>query len=302
MIGYGLLLVAGFIGLWYSAETTVEGAEVLIHRLGISSFTFGAVFISISTGLPEIATALISTHQGVPGLSAGDIIGSSFVNLSLVLGVTILASRKLEFGGSERRLVRISTATIMLSVLALLAIGELNVFTTLFLIVIYSIFLYSFKPYMQMNAESSSEVKFKAVKTVLGVLGLLISARVMVFSAVSIGEIFQIPLEVLGATVIAVGTGLPELAFEVTSVRKGDLTLALGDIFGSTVVNLTLVLGLLGLISTPALESLFITLGIVSITSIASLGLLYKGVIARKSGYLLLTLFSCFTFIQLALI
>jgi len=78
----------------------------------------------------------------------------------------------------------------------------------------------------------------------------------MVHGATNIARILEIPVEVIGATVVAVGTGLPELAFETAAIKKGDTSLALGDIFGSTLVNITLTLSILGLISTPSLTAL----------------------------------------------
>lgn len=301
MIQYILLLLIGLLGLWYSAEKTVENSEVLIKKLGVSGFVFGAVFVSVSTGLPEIATALISSYQGVPELSAGDIIGSTFVNLTLVLGVTILAAKKIELKEKDTDLIKKSSLILAGSVTILYFTQALNAFNALVLGGLYLAFLTDMKHIYSPSETKESDIGLKLLKTVLGLAGLLISARLMVFSAVSIGEILQIPVEVLGATVVAVGTGLPELAFEVTSVKNGDNSLALGDIFGSAVVNITLVTGLLGVFNTVNLEGLLSTLALILFTTLGILGLSMKKSLNKIDGILLLFAFAGYLLLHFGL-
>ena len=300
MIQYLLLLVIGFIGLWYSAEKTVDSSEALIQKLGISGFTFAAVFVSVSTGLPEIFTALVSTMQKVPELSAGDIIGSSLVNMTLVLGLTALTARKIPIEEKSRRLIKASCITIFLSAGILYITGTLTIYTTLALTGLYTAFLSLFgDSYFQMDEHEGKNLRLGALKTGLGLIGLIVFARVTVFSAVGIGELLDIPVEVLGATVVAVGTGLPELAFEVTSVKKGDYDLALGDIFGSTVVNITLVTGLLGAMNTLVLNHVLPVLAMILGVSAGIFILSRKEKFTWIDGAVLLGLFVLYIFFQL---
>lgn len=300
MIQYFLLLGIGFIGLWYSAQKTVDNSEAIVQKLGISGFTFAAVFVSVSTGLPEIFTALISTMQKVPELSAGDIIGSSLVNLTLVLGITAITARKIDLEEKEMKLVRASCATIFIASGILYTAGALTIYTTLVLLGLYTAFLSIFGDYyFQMDEHEGKNLRLEALKTGLGLIGLIVFARVTVFSTVSIGELLNVPVEIMGATVVAVGTGLPELAFEITSVRKGDYSMALGDIFGSTVVNITLVTGLLGAMNTLVLNHVLPVLAMILGVSAGIFLLSRKENFSWIDGTVLLSLFAVYIFIQL---
>ncbi|MFP4038318.1 MAG: sodium:calcium antiporter [Candidatus Nanohaloarchaea archaeon] len=298
MIEYAAFLIAGLVGLWISADKTVENAEKLIKAYGIPGFMFGAVFISISTGLPELATALISTFEGVPELSAGDIIGSSLVNLTFVLGISILAAKGLELHGEDLDLVRDAVIATMFAALVLIVFQSLSLGVVVMLLTVYAAFLYRVEhSAFQIDEEGEASSK-EILLTLIGVAALLLSARIMVAGAKGLGEAIGIPIEILGATVVAVGTGLPELAFEVTAIRKGDYSLALGDIFGSTLVNITLSLGLLGLISTPSIISLMpVLLGLVLVGGLTMI-FSWKGEFSRIEALILLAVFLAYILFQ----
>ncbi|WP_414837579.1 sodium:calcium antiporter [Candidatus Nanosalina sp. VS9-1] len=300
MIQQLLLLAIGFIGLWYSAERTVENSEGLVQKLGMSGFTFGAIFVSVSTGLPEIFTALVSTMQKVPELSAGDIIGSTLVNMTLILGATALTAREMELTEDDIHLIKASCATIFIAAGILYAAGALTAYTSLALTGLYIAFLSLFgDSYFKMDSHEDGELRYSVLRTGLGLVGLLVFARVTVFSAVNIGEILGIPVEILGTTVVAVGTGLPELAFEITSVKNGDYDLALGDIFGSTVVNITLVTGLLGAMNTLVLTHAIPVLAMILAVSAGIFLLSRKKNFSWIDGAVLLGLFILYMLFQL---
>ncbi|MEF8880369.1 MAG: hypothetical protein V5A72_00885 [Candidatus Nanohaloarchaea archaeon] len=291
MIGYVILLLIGFIGLWYSAEKTVGNAEKVIKAYGIPGFMFGAVFISVSTGLPEIATALISAYEGVPELSAGDIIGSSLVNLTFVLGVSTLVAKGLELHGEDLDLIRDAGIATMMAALVLIIFQNISLLVVVLLLSIYFVFLYRAEHSAFQMDEGGEASKKTFLMTFLGIAALMISARIMVIGAKGLGELLGIPIELLGATVVAVGTGLPELAFEVAAIKEGDYSLALGDIFGSTLVNITLSLSILGLISTPSIVSLVPVLLAIVIVGGLTMFFSWKGEFSMKEASILLLIF-----------
>lgn len=299
MIEYITFLIVGLIGLWISAEKTVDNAEKLIKAFGIPAFLFGAVFMSVSTGLPEIATAIISAYEGVPGLSAGDITGSSLVNLTMVLGITIIASKGMELHGEDLDLIRTGGIATMIAALVLIVFQELSFLVVALLFAIYGVFLYRAEHSAFKMDEDAKASKITVLKTLIGISALMISARSMVVGAKGIGEALGIPIEVLGATVVAVGTGLPELAFEISAVKKGDTSLALGDIFGSTLVNITLTLGILGLISSPSMVPLIpVLLGLVLVAALA-LFFSWRGEFSMLEASVLLLVFLAYIGLQL---
>lgn len=298
MIEYILLLVAGLVGLWLSADKTVDNAEKLIKAFGLPSFLFGAVFMSVSTGLPEIATAIISAYEGVPQLSAGDIIGSSLVNLTFVLGLTVFAAKGMTLKGEDLDLIRDAGIATMLAALTLIIFQSLTLAVVAILLGLYIVFLYRAEHSAFEMSEKKEASKKTILLTFLGVAALLFSARLMVAGAEGLGKALGIPIEILGATVVAVGTGLPELAFEIAAVKKGDTSLALGDIFGSTLVNITLTLSILGLISTPTITSLIpILLAIVVVGGLAML-FSWKGEFSRIEAAVLLLIFVGYILVQ----
>ena len=300
MIEYITFLIVGLVGLWISAEKTVENAEKLIKAFGIPAFLFGAVFMSVSTGLPEIATAIISAYEGVPGLSAGDITGSSLVNLTMVLGITIIASKGMELHGEDLDLIRTGGIATMIAALVLIIFQELSFLVVALLFIIYGVFLYRAEhTAFKMDEEGAKASKKTLLKTLIGISALMVSARSMVVGAKGIGEALGIPIEVLGATVVAVGTGLPELAFEISAVKKGDTSLALGDIFGSTLVNITLTLGILGLMSSPSMVPLIPVLtGLVFVAALAMF-FSWRGEFSVLESSVLLFVFISYIGIQL---
>ena len=300
MIEHITFLIVGLIGLWISAEKTVDNAEKLIKAFGIPAFLFGAVFMSVSTGLPEIATAIISAYEGVPGLSAGDITGSSLVNLTMVLGITIIASKGMELHGEDLDLIRTGGIATMIAAFVLIIFQELSFLVVALLFIIYAAFLYRAEhTAFKMDEEGAKASNKTVLKTLIGISALMVSARSMVFGAKGIGEALGIPIEVLGATVVAVGTGLPELAFEISAVKKGDTSLALGDIFGSTLVNITLTLGILGLISSPSMVPLIpVLLGLVLVAALA-LFFSWRGEFSVLEALVLLLVFLTYIGFQL---
>lgn len=291
MIIYSLLLLVGLVGLWISADKTVDNAEKLIKALGIPSFLFGAVFMSISTGLPEIATAVISVYEGVPELSAGDITGSSFVNLTFVLGAAIFAGKGLKLKGEDLDLIRDAGIATVIAASVLILFKELSLLVVLILLSLYAIFLYKAEHSAFEMKDASDPSKKTVIYTLAGVGALLLSARLMVAGAKGIGEILGIPVEIVGATVVAVGTGLPELAFEIAALKEGNTSLALGDMFGSTLVNITLTLSVLGLLSTPSMAALVPVLFGIVIVGILALLFSRRGDFSMFEGAILLLIF-----------
>ena len=285
------MTVGGLLGLWFSAEKTVGNAEKLIKSLGIPGSLFGAVFMSVSTGLPEMATAVISAFEGVPKLSAGDTTGSSLVNLTMVLGLTILAGKGLELHGEDLELIRDAGVFTIGAAASLILFGKLTFLAVAVLFVFYAGFLYKAEhSSFEMGEDGDTSIK-TVFYTLLGVAALLTSAHILVNGAKGLGEAFGIPVEVLGATVVAVGTGLPELAFEISAVRNGDVNLALGDIFGSVLVNITLTIGVLGLLSTPSIATLVpVLFGVIGVAALA-IAFSYGGDFSVKEASVLLLFF-----------
>lgn len=254
-----LLLVIGLILLWKTGEWSVNNAVRFSVVYRIESFIIGFFIFAVATGLPEITSAAVSSFKKVPELSAGNLVGSTFVNLSLQLGIASILAEKLPVQLLLRnRLLQSSiTVTIIMTILFFLPKG--NIYLGIGLIAIY---LLSFIRLPQAPKEHFSQEVKKELVEQYGTLSpkaevffkltgslclLVVSAWLTVISAVSIAQQINVPVALIGGTLIAVGTALPELTLEIHAVRRKEYGLALGDIFGSSLLNLSFILGMLNL-------------------------------------------------------
>jgi len=257
------LLCAGLILLWKVGELAVRNALGVSAIYGIEKFTIGFFIFAIATGLPEICSAIVSSIQKVPQLSAGDLMGSTFVNISLILGISAIIAKEIEIESSLRKNISGTIALIVAIFIGILFVPTGNIFIGTLLIIIYlgsAIWFQAALPKKEVSKEISEveeEVENEEKKALLspkidlllklmGSLTLLImSSWLTVYSATKVSALLNINLPLLGGTLIAVGTGLPELSLEINAIRRKEYSLALGDIFGSSLLNISLILGML---------------------------------------------------------
>ncbi len=267
----GVLLFVGLVLLWWAGDRCVRYAVELTDIFGISSLAVGFIVLSLATGLPEGTTAVLSSARGVAQLSAGDLLGSSLVNLTVVLGMSTLIGGKLVVNRREELSLLQSLVVMTILASGILVIQRLTRWYGAVLLAAYGVTLYVLyhgglmeKIVKEEEEEAKQELEEDSFltgptgtvgKLVASLALVLLGAHVTVDAAVEIGRLFGFSLETLGATVIAVGTGLPELTLTLNAVKRREYALALGDVFGSTLVNLTLLLGFLSLISPVAVDT-----------------------------------------------
>ncbi len=251
-----VLLIMGLFLLWKAGDWSVTNAIRFSILYQIESFAIGFFIFAVATGLPEITSAIVSSIKKVPELSAGDLIGSTFVNLSLQLGIASIIAKHLSVEDHLRNRLFQTILIVSAIMLALLFIPRGNIYLGISLVAVY---LLSFLRFPKEPPEIFEEVKkeiagkkgffppkIEILFQLTGSLILLIfSAWLTVLSAVSIAKLAKVPLSLIGGTLIAVGTSLPELTLEIHAVKRKEFALALGDIFGSSLLNISMVLGML---------------------------------------------------------
>ena len=257
ILGLGLLLGGG--------DLVVRGASAMAKSFGVSPLFIGLTIVAFGTSTPELAVNLTATFQGNTGLSFGNIIGSNIANIGLILGLAALI-RPLAVSG-----VIISREIPMLSLTAVLALilgGDLwlkssdNLFDRsdgLVFLLLFSIFLYytvgevlakrSSDPLLEQAGQHSRRGSFHTLllPSALfagGLLSLLAGGKITVTAAISIAEILKVPNVIIGLTIVAVGTSLPELVTSVLAAWKGETDLAIGNVVGSNIFNLLFINGL----------------------------------------------------------
>ncbi len=247
-IALAIFLISAFV-LVKSSEWVVTESIKVSRILGISTFTIGFIIISISTSLPELSVAIFSTLDRVPGLSIGNIFGANLTDITLVLGACAffggpLILKKRDMEDLLELLFVVSLVTLLIlymprpsAIIGMVLLG-------LFGLLIVRLYKKGRIPKTIFDGKKE-KAPMALAKLLLSLFVLLIAARFLVESAVEISQGLNISETLFGATAVALSTTLPELTVELRAVRKKDYALALGDLFGSAVTNLTLVLGIL---------------------------------------------------------
>ncbi|AEG31240.1 Na+/Ca+ antiporter, CaCA family [Thiomicrospira cyclica ALM1] len=306
-----LLLVFGLALLVFSSNYFIEGTANVALRYKVSPLIIGIVIIGFGTSSPEIIVAIIASLEGNPGLAIGNAVGSNITNIGLVLGVTALIAPLVVKSSVLRRefpILLIVTGFGMALIMdhRLGVVDGIILLTTLFAILGWMIYsnrnISSNDPLSEdINKELNELPKLSKAKSftylILGLIFLIISARMMVWGAVEIAEYFEIPDLIIGLTIIAIGTSLPELAAAITAALKNEVDLMIGNILGSNLFNILAVLAVPSILA-PSLidiEVLKRDYPIMLLFTVAMLlvALPRKGnaVISRIEGGLLLTLF-----------
>ncbi|QLJ52732.1 MAG: Inner membrane protein YrbG, predicted calcium/sodium:proton antiporter [Candidatus Fermentimicrarchaeum limneticum] len=252
MITDSIILFASVLVLAKCAHLVVDNVLKLAKFFGIGEMTIGFVLLSVSTSLPELAVALVSASGGQSSISIGNVIGSNIANILIVIGACAMI-RTIRIKKDEMlELIRLLFITSMIPLILLLRteFGWVEGLILLSVFAGYTYYLFKKDVNLGISEEVSKKNALQAfLYFVAGIVGVLVSARFTVDSAVRIADVFSLSKSFIGATIIALGTSLPELAIDTAAVRKGNIKLALGDAIGSCMTNLTLVLGVTGLLS-----------------------------------------------------
>jgi cation:H+ antiporter len=262
-----LALIAGLIGLVWSADKFVNGSVGVAKSFGISSLVIGLTVVSIGTSAPEIIVSINAALKDSGGLAVGNAIGSNLANIGLVLGITTLIA---PIPVKKYLLKEESPILLIITALAGFCLydSQLNRFESMALgILVVPILIYMVKSKKTHNDQTNDvvqneikdiNIKISATCLFAGLLGLLVGSEVTVWGAKSIASYFNVSDLIIGLTVIAIGTSLPELAASVVSAVRGHHDIALGNIFGSNLFNILLVMTTAGVISPITLpESVF---------------------------------------------
>ena len=252
-------IVAGLIGLVWSSDKFVDGAAAIARWAGLSPLLIGLTIVSLGTSAPEIVISIIASLSGSGELAVGNALGSNIANTGLVLGVTlIIKSMAVEASAIRRELPQMMGATLLAG--ALLADGELSLLdgTVLLSALILFLFLLSKRgPGKEATGveAAAASAGLAWLKFLGGLVLLVISSRVLVIGAVNVATALGVSELIVGLTIVAIGTSLPELAASVVSAVKGHADMAIGAILGSNIFNLLIVLPIPGLLGPLPLDA-----------------------------------------------
>lgn len=312
---YILLIVIGFVLLTKGADFLVDGATSIARRLHMSDMVIGLTIVAMGTSLPEMVVSVIAGIKGQGDVAVGNVVGSNIVNILLVLGITGAIGGLFIQKNTIRIEIPISIAmTLLLFFLAnglqfsSTAVGlMLSRWDGLILLSGFGIFmLYIYQsmrnapPHAGAPGEPQASIGKSLFLMLLGVIGLGGGGKLIVDNAVILATMAQIPERVIGLTIVAIGTSLPELATSVAAALKKKLDIAIGNVVGSNIFNIGLVLGLSALAKPIAFNPGFN--GDIYMVVIASVLLLLfaifgfqKHVLERWEAIILLLIFFIYT-------
>lgn len=256
-----LAILAGLLLLVWSADRFVAGASATAQHFAVPPLLVGMLVVGFGTSAPEMVVSVLAAAQGNPGLALGNAWGSNIVNMALILGVTALLAPVL-----VQSVVLRKELPILMAVTALTALlvwnGVLSRLDAAVLLLVFAgLVSWSIVEARRnkgdtLARETATELRAHALPLrrallllVVGLLVLVGSSRMLVWGAVDIAQSLGVSDLVIGLTVVAVGTSLPELAACVTAARKGEDDIALGNILGSCLFNTLAVVGLAGVIA-----------------------------------------------------
>jgi len=307
VLWYSTLIAVGLVALVWSADRFVDGASAIAKRAGLTPMLIGLTIVSVGTSAPEILISIMSALADSGELAVGNALGSNIANVGLVLGVTLLFS-SIRLG---RDTIWIDLPLLVLVVLVtwfLLYDLELSRSDSFVLLGMLALF---FVRVGQHARQTDDGIEAREIPTLTlplawlsfigGLILLIASSRLLVWAATHIATALGVSELVIGLTIVAVGTSLPELAASVMSALKGHADMAVGAIVGSNMFNILLVLAIPGLWDSLSLQSAVVSRDMVAVfltTLVLALAALWRwngasgsGTLGRGTGLLLLSLY-----------
>lgn len=257
-----ILLIIGFILLVKGADGFVDGCSNLASAIGIPSLIIGLTVVAFGTSAPELAVSAIASLKGNSAISVGNVVGSNICNMFLVLGATSL------FGNlhCKRKIISRDFIYLFLSYITLFIIslgtylntgkGYINRVDGLLLLCFLAIYIYSLivDAKGNMKKEKHKNITFKDILfIIIGLFAIIGGGELVVNSAKAIAKFIGISDSVIALTVVAIGTSLPELVTSIVSIKKGEDDIAIGNVIGSNIFNILMILGVSSTINTLTL-------------------------------------------------
>lgn len=310
-----LAICIGLVVLLWSADRFVDGAAIMARHYGMPPLLIGMLVIGFGTSAPEIVVSGLASWQGNPGLALGNGFGSNIANIALILGFTaVLSPIAVHSQVLKKELPLLVVATLVVGYLMLdLEISRFDGW----LMLLAFVFIIGFSIYQALKKSNDdgfieeveaelAEKEMPISKAIIwggfGLILLTASSRFLVWGAINVAEFFNVSDLVIGLTVIALGTSLPELAASISAVRKNEHDLAIGNVIGSNLFNTLVVIGLAGTIHPMQIESFVLYRDwIIMFTLTLSLFILGYGVLGRRrinriEGGLLLVIYFSYGF------
>lgn len=248
-----VLLIVGIIVVLWGADRLTDGSVGLAARMGISQIVIGLTIVAMGTSMPEFCVSMVSAIKGTPDLAVGNVVGSNIFNTMFIVGCAAIVAPIAITHDTVRR--DIPFALVASALLFIMCVdGTIGRFDSLILLLLFVFFMVVTVKGAGKQTDSSSDTEhMKTAKAVgliaIGLVALILGSNVFVDNASAIARSLGVSDAVIGLTIVACGTSLPELATSVVAARKGNSGIAIGNVVGSNVFNILMILGITGLIT-----------------------------------------------------
>ncbi|MFA7193835.1 MAG: calcium/sodium antiporter [Candidatus Paceibacterota bacterium] len=316
-----VFLIAGFLLLIKGADLLVDGSSSVAKRFGISDLIIGLTVVAFGTSAPELVVNIVSAVQGNSEIAIGNILGSNIANILLILGITaIIVPITVQRSTTWREIPFALLAVLMLGVMAndVLIDGLQSSFISksdgVVMIGFFSVFMYYIfgsakKNVQEYGDEESNTKQYGVIKSLLlivgGLIGLVLGGKWVVDSAIYLATAWGMSEAVIGLTVVAIGTSLPELATSVVAATKGKADIAIGNVVGSNIFNIFWILGVTSLIAPlPFSESSNIDIFVTIFATILLFVWMFTGKkhrLDRWQGVIFVILYAVYVYLLLTL-
>jgi cation:H+ antiporter len=255
-----IAVILGLVLLVWSADKFIDGASATASHFGMPPLLVGMVIVGFGTSAPEIVVSVMAAIDGNPGLALGNAYGSNIANIALILGVTVLIKPIMVHSAVVRKELPLLLLVTGICIFQIFdgVLSRNDAVIMLLMLVLYmgwtiwqgmrnqsDVLSHEFDHQLQ---EKEVPLKTSIFQLIFGLIVLVISSRLLVWGAVEIAQAFGVSELIIGLTVVAVGTSLPELASSIAAARKGELDIAIGNVIGSNMFNTLAVVGLAGVI------------------------------------------------------
>lgn len=258
-----LLIIIGIVMVLWGADRLTEGASALARRMHVPEIVIGLTIVAAGTSAPELFISLASALKGTPDMAVGNVVGSNIFNALLIVGCAAMVAPMVITPSTVKKDMPFAVGASLLLLAAILFGGDVSRLDGLLLLAFFAVFMvYTFRVALKGNTASDSPsvdatpVWKSLLYVVAGLAGLIIGSDLFVDSASDVARRLDISDGVIGLTIVAGGTSLPELATSVVAARKGQSAIAIGNVIGSNVFNILLILGLTATVSPMAVQGI----------------------------------------------
>lgn len=296
-------VLTGFFLLTYCADLLVTGSVVLAYKVGVSPLFVGLTVVALGTSLPELVVSIHASIIQNSGIAIGNVVGSNIFNAACILGISALIK---PISCNKSIIRRDVPVMILVSLISWYMAKDLIISRIEGIILLLTAFIYTYISYTyarksddiqqleEQNSQNNITLSKSLVFIALGGVGLIAGSKLLLHGAIDIARFFKVSEEVIGLTLIACGTSLPELATSAVAAWKGEPEIALGNVIGSNIMNILVILGAAATIYPLTTSQLIfgIDIPIMVTVSLGCLPIMKTGMkIIRAEGALLLFIY-----------